>query len=169
MAAKTEAQIPNEPPQYDPEVAKAIHEFLNPQPEPILTIEKSESAFMKVEREKKEAAARKAAQKPRVQVAVQVVTQVNGDCWAVAEQMTISQFGATQWPAMRDLIRRESNCNPNARNPSSGACGVPQALPCSKLTDRSLEGQIRWMLNYVAARYGTPSGAIAFHNSHNWY
>jgi hypothetical protein len=69
------------------------------------------------------------------------------------------------------LITKESGCRPNAVNPSSGACGIPQALPCSKLpcTLQDPVCQLRWMSQYVANRYGSWSAARAWHQSHNWY
>lgn len=70
-----------------------------------------------------------------------------------------------------ELIRRESNCNPNAVNPSSGACGVAQELPCGKSGCSIGDGacQVKWMAGYVEARYGSWAGAVAFHNANNWY
>lgn len=72
---------------------------------------------------------------------------------------------------MLQLIRRESNCRPEAVNPSSGACGISQALPCSKM-GCSLEDpvcQIGWMDNYIQNRYGSWEEALAFHYINNWY
>ncbi len=87
----------------------------------------------------------------------------------LAHQMTVQMYGEDYWPAMDALIRRESNYNLNSVNRSSGACGLPQALPCSKLRDRSAEGQIAWMLNYIAARYNNPIRALEHHNLFHWY
>ena len=67
------------------------------------------------------------------------------------------------------LIMRESGCNPNARNASSGACGIPQALPCSKLGTSNPVAQIVWMQNYVNNRYGSWANAVAHSNSQGWY
>jgi hypothetical protein len=94
------------------------------------------------------------------------VTQVaiSGSChdW-------MTQAGVADIVNAYTLIMRESGCNPNAVNRSSGACGIPQALPCSKLGTNDPIEQIRWMQNYVFARYGSWANAVAFHNSHNWY
>jgi hypothetical protein len=70
-----------------------------------------------------------------------------------------------------NLISRESGCNPNAVNPSSGACGVAQELPCGKSGCAMGDGacQVAWMNQYVVQRYGSWAGAIGWHNSHNWY
>lgn len=74
-----------------------------------------------------------------------------------------------EWNALRELVQRESGWNPNAINPSSGACGLFQALPCSKMGGMEIGNQIRWGLNYIAERYGSPSSALAHHDANNWY
>lgn len=81
----------------------------------------------------------------------------------------MNQAGITDQGNAYILIMRESGCNPNAVNRSSGACGIPQALPCSKLGTSDPVEQLRWMQGYVVARYGSWANAVAFHNSHNWY
>lgn len=92
-----------------------------------------------------------------------------GNAEAIAQAMTTARFGAAEWPAMRNIWMRESGFNPNARNPHSGACGIPQALPCGKIPDMSTTGQIEWGLGYIKSRYGTPSNAWAFWQAHHWY
>lgn len=67
------------------------------------------------------------------------------------------------------LINRESGCNPNSINRSSGACGIPQALPCSKLGTSDPVKQIIWMNNYVLNRYGSWASAVSHSNSMGWY
>ena len=98
--------------------------------------------------------------------AVASAVAVSGTCadW-------ISQAGVSDVASAIELIRRESGCNPNAVNRSSGACGIAQELPCGK-SGCGLGNpvcQIKWMQNYVNARYGGWANAIAWHNSHNWY
>lgn len=83
--------------------------------------------------------------------------------------MNAALFGDSQWPALYALWNRESGWNPAARNRFSGACGIPQALPCAKISDQSVEGQIGWGLQYIKGRYGTPSNAWQFWVSHGWY
>lgn len=81
----------------------------------------------------------------------------------------------TQWPYWLDLGNRESGWRWNALNPSSGAYGIPQSLPGSKMATsgpdwRTNAGtQVDWMAGYIAERYGGPHGAISWHNAHNWY
>lgn len=67
------------------------------------------------------------------------------------------------------LIMKESGCNPNSVNKSSGACGIPQALPCSKLGTSDPIAQIQWMQNYCIRRYGSWAGAVAHSKSVGWY
>lgn len=88
----------------------------------------------------------------------------NCDSW-------IAAAGISDTASARELIRRESGCDPYARNSSSGACGIAQELPCGKSGCSLGDGacQIRWMNSYVVGRYGSWSGAISFHNANNWY
>lgn len=73
------------------------------------------------------------------------------------------------------LWNRESHWNPSAHNRRSGAHGIPQALPGSKMasegSDWSSNGktQIRWGLKYIKGRYGSPSNAWSHSESHGWY
>lgn len=84
--------------------------------------------------------------------------------------------GRDQRRCLRDLGHRESGWDETATNPSSGAGGIPQALPKSKMGSRAqgsgwraAYAQVKWMLDYIRGRYGNPCGAVSFHNSHNWY
>lgn len=82
-----------------------------------------------------------------------------------------------QWLCLEKLWTNESNWRTNAANRSSGAHGIPQSLPASKmrshgddyLTNPSV--QIAWGLDYIANRYGTPCNALSFWNSKSphWY
>lgn len=87
---------------------------------------------------------------------------------SLGREMNAAMFGEDDWPALNKLWTRESNWNVNARN-ASGACGIPQALPCSKIPDMSPQGQITWGLGYIKARYGTPQAAWAHSQSYGWY
>lgn len=87
----------------------------------------------------------------------------------------IIKAGITEVASAKELIRRESGCNPFARNASSGAYGIPQSLPAEKMASAGSDWQTNpvtqlvWMKNYTLSRYGSFANAIAFHNSHNWY
>jgi hypothetical protein len=84
-------------------------------------------------------------------------------------------FGLDQMPCLDKMWTRESNWRTEARNPSSGAGGIPQALPMSKMAAFGSDyrtnpaTQIKWGLDYIEKRYSTPCGAWAFWQSHNWY
>jgi len=90
--------------------------------------------------------------------------QAAGSC-----QEWMNQAGITDQGNAYILIMRESGCNPNAVNKSSGACGIPQALPCSKLGTSEPVEQLRWMQNYVVRRYGSWANAVAHSTSVGWY
>lgn len=83
----------------------------------------------------------------------------------------IAGAGITDLSNASYLIGEESGCNPYAVNPSSGACGVGQALPCSKTGCEMGDGacQIRWMNSYVQGRYGSWQAAADHHRRSNWY
>jgi phage-related protein len=99
----------------------------------------------------------------------------------LAQAMVAARWGMGQWPAFNALEMREAGYNPFATNPSSGAFGIPQALPPSKLPPaaRSLSvagslmnmaaAQLQWMLGYISDRYGNPAGAWAHEQAFNWY
>ena len=79
---------------------------------------------------------------------------------------------------MYSLIKlwdRESGWNPNSHNGGSGAHGIPQALPASKMASEGSDyytngnTQIRWGLKYIAGRYGSPSNAWSHFCSNGWY
>lgn len=80
-----------------------------------------------------------------------------------------------QWSALKVLWEKESNWNHRARNPSSGAHGIPQSLPASKMRSEGADyltnprTQIAWGLKYIRQRYGNPGRALSFHHRNNWY
>ena len=84
-------------------------------------------------------------------------------------------FGDDQFGCLVSLWARESGWRVNAQNRSSGAYGIPQALPGSKMArfgddwQTNPATQIRWGLSYIQGRYGSPCGAWEFFGSHNWY
>lgn len=95
---------------------------------------------------------------------------------ALGHQMMLAYgFGEDQWPCLYNLWMRESGWKTTAGNQSSGAYGIPQALPASKmatvgpdyLTDAAT--QITWGLGYVKGRYGTPCGAWSSFQAKGWY
>lgn len=80
-------------------------------------------------------------------------------------------MGQDQFSCLVALWNRESGWNVYASNPS-GAYGIPQALPGSKMGagwQTSATVQINWGLGYISGRYGTPCGAWAHSQSSGWY
>jgi len=80
-----------------------------------------------------------------------------------------------QFSCLVKLWERESNWRLTATNKSSGAYGIPQSLPASKMASAgadwrtNAETQIKWGLGYIEGRYGSPCAALAHSDSHNWY
>lgn len=80
-----------------------------------------------------------------------------------------------EYYALASIIVRESGWNVHATNPSSGAYGIPQALPGSKMASAGQNWQnngytqLRWMVSYCRSTYGSISSAWAFWQAHGWY
>jgi hypothetical protein len=83
-------------------------------------------------------------------------------------------FSTGEMAALDPLWQHESGWSTSAAN-SSGAYGIPQALPGSKMATAGSDWQtnpatqISWGLSYIKGRYGSPSAAWSFWRSHNWY
>jgi hypothetical protein len=84
-------------------------------------------------------------------------------------------FGLDQFPCLDKLFKKESGWNYKATNRSSGAYGIPQALPGSKMASVASDWktnpatQIKWGLGYIEGRYDTPCGAWSHSQSTGWY
>ncbi|MFJ3230070.1 transglycosylase SLT domain-containing protein [Streptomyces sp. NPDC086787] len=82
---------------------------------------------------------------------------------------------AAQYNAFSKIVEHESGWNANATNASSGAYGLVQALPGTKMASAGSDWktnpatQIKWGLDYMKSRYGSPVGAWNFWQSHGWY
>jgi len=142
----------------------------------------------------KAAAARKAAEQAAAQQAAESAQQAqatptaeptqpattvsvpSGSAQQVAQQM-LSQYGwsASQFSCLQPLWALESGWSVTAENPSSGAYGIPQALPGSKMASAGSDWQtdaatqIRWGLTYIKGLYGSPCGAWAHEQADGWY
>lgn len=96
---------------------------------------------------------------------------------AIARDLMASMYGwgDDQFGCLVDLWNKESGWNVYATNPSSGAYGIPQALPGSKMGTAGADWQtnaatqIKWGLGYISGRYGTPCGAWSHSASVGWY
>ena len=84
-------------------------------------------------------------------------------------------MGDDQYSCLVALWNRESGWNVYANNSSSGAYGIPQALPGSKMASAGADWatnpatQISWGLSYITSRYGNPCGAWAHSETVGWY
>ncbi|QRV01981.1 G5 domain-containing protein [Arcanobacterium phocisimile] len=99
-----------------------------------------------------------------------------GTARAIAAEMVAARGWSTaEFSCLDQLWQRESGWNHLANNPSSGAYGIPQSLPGSKMASAGADWQtnpatqITWGLGYISGRYGTPCGALGHSHSVGWY
>jgi hypothetical protein len=98
-----------------------------------------------------------------------------GTAQSIADGLLSSYgFASSQWGCLDDLWQRESGWVYNAEN-ASGAYGIPQALPGSKMASAGPDWQtdpttqIKWGLGYIKSTYGTPCGAWSHEEADGWY
>jgi hypothetical protein len=98
------------------------------------------------------------------------------DPQAIADALLPSYgWSSSEMSCLVPLWMGESGWRVSAENSSSGAYGIPQALPGSKMAAAgadwrtSAETQIKWGLGYIQERYGSPCGAWGFKQGHGWY
>jgi hypothetical protein len=97
------------------------------------------------------------------------------DTLYMAKRYAKAVLGPTQYACIDAIFTRESNWNYRARNPKSGAYGIPQALPGSKMAAFGSNWryspmiQTKWGIWYVNTRYGSACQAYAFMLEHGWY
>ena len=95
----------------------------------------------------------------------------------VAKSILLDEYGFAEkeYKCLNQLWTKESNWNYKSRNKKSGAHGIPQALPASKMNVVSTDWrtnpvtQIRWGLRYISIRYETPCKALSKHKRSNYY
>ncbi|HEY0249029.1 MAG TPA: lytic transglycosylase domain-containing protein [Gryllotalpicola sp.] len=121
------------------------------------------------------AAAPVAPAAPAAPVAPAAPPAAPGTAQAYAQQLLAGMgMGDDQFSCLVSLWNRESGWNTHASNPS-GAYGIPQALPGSKMSSagpdwqNSYETQVNWGMGYIQGRYGTPCGAWGHSQSTGWY
>jgi hypothetical protein len=102
--------------------------------------------------------------------------QPSGNPQQIASAMLGSYgWSSSEFGCLVSLWNVESGWNPYASNPSSGAYGIPQALPGSKMASAGPDWQsnaatqIRWGLGYIKSLYGSPCGAWAHEQASGWY
>ena len=87
------------------------------------------------------------------------------------EWMTAAGIAESDWPYVDYIVSHESGWNPNATNAGSGACGLVQALPCSKVPGNGYDpvDNLKWATGYATGRYGSWGGAYNFWSSNHWW
>ena len=84
-------------------------------------------------------------------------------------------WSGQQWSCLSNLWQRESRFQTTIRNSRSGAYGIPQALPASKMATAGADWrvnpvtQVQWGLGYIAQRYGSPCDAWSYWKRHMSY
>ena len=122
-----------------------------------------------------QAAAEQAAATPPAVQQVTVQQVPAGAPQQIAAQM-LAQYGwAGQFSCLDSLWQQESGWNVYAENPTSGAYGIPQALPGAKMASAGSDWQsdaatqIRWGLGYIQGSYGSPCAAWGHEEAYGWY
>ncbi|MEU9198453.1 transglycosylase SLT domain-containing protein [Streptomyces sp. NPDC048332] len=132
----------------------------------------AEDKLAKERQEKAERAER--ASRSEVRSASAFATQGS---YSVAEVQAMARqmIPGDQFQCFSNIVNHESSWNYRASNPSSGAYGLVQALPGSKMASAGADWQtnpatqIKWGLNYMDSRYGSPCGAWSFWQANHWY
>lgn len=141
--------------------------------------EKREALERKRERARQRAIARREARERAAERAAREQERealYSGDPRAIAQSM-LGDYGwaASEFSCLDALWERESGWDSHASNPSSGAYGIPQALPGSKMASAGSDWednpatQIEWGLGYISDRYGSPCGAWDHAEANGWY
>ncbi|KMS77818.1 transglycosylase SLT domain-containing protein [Streptomyces leeuwenhoekii] len=145
----------------------------------------AETAIAKKEAAEKEKAAKEAAEREREKQEAAASRDASRDAssFAVQGSYTIAQIQAMarqmvpggQFQCFSNIVNHESSWNYKAVNPSSGAYGLFQALPAGKYASAGADWQtnpatqIKWGLNYMNERYGSPCDAWSFWQANHWY
>ncbi|MEV7387749.1 MULTISPECIES: transglycosylase SLT domain-containing protein [unclassified Streptomyces] len=131
----------------------------------------------------KKAAAEQAAKDAKERAQAKTEASRSASSFPVQSSYTIAQVQAMakqmvasgQYQCFSDIVNTESSWNYQAVNASSGAYGLVQALPGSKMSSAGADWQtnpatqIKWGLNYMNSRYGSPCAAWQFHLANGWY
>lgn len=107
---------------------------------------------------------------------VQAKTYTKKECKEYAYKQVLKKgWSVSDYNNLVKLWNKESNWNAKARNKRSGACGIPQAYPCSKMKKygkdykTNCKVQINWGLDYIKKRYKTPTRAWKHFQKKRWY
>jgi len=144
--------------------------------------ESARKAAAKSAIEKKELA-EKAAKEAKARAEAKEKASRSSSSFPVQSSYTVAQIQAMassmvpsgQFQCFSNIVDHESSWNYQAVNASSGAYGLFQALPGSKMSSVGSDWQtnpatqIKWGLNYMDSRYGSPCEAWSFWQANNWY
>lgn len=141
-----------------------------------IAAEKKRIAAEKARKAAEEAARIEAEKKAAAAAALAAVNTVEG-AKATARDMAASRYGwgEGEFSCLSSLWQKESGWNYQAYNASSGATGIPQALPGSKMATAGADWrtnaatQIAWGLDYIQRAYGSPCSAWGHSQAVNWY
>ena len=109
-------------------------------------------------------------------LSINAKTYTKQECKQYASTQVIKRgWSIKDYKDLVNLWNKESNWNYKAINRHSGACGIPQALPCKKMKKygsdyrTNCKTQIKWGLAYIKSRYKTPSKAWNHFKRKKWY
>lgn len=113
---------------------------------------------------------------PAVTRSVPAITGTPTSAQEYAHTQVIQRgWSENDYSCLVNLWQRESNWNASAMNKSSGAYGIPQSLPGSKMASAGADWesnpntQVNWGLTYISDRYSTPCDAWSHSESVGWY
>ncbi|MRG60058.1 lytic transglycosylase domain-containing protein [Agromyces sp. CFH 90414] len=162
------------------EVAAAVAEFDRLEAERLAAEQAAREAAARLAAEQataeRAAAERDAPSSPRAPAGTPAPPGNPSEAQAIARDMIAARYGwgEDQFGCLVAVWSYESGWRVNASNPS-GAYGIPQALPGSKMSSHGADWQtnaatqISWGIDYIAGRYGNPCGAWAHIQSVGWY
>ncbi|MFF2959369.1 lytic transglycosylase domain-containing protein [Streptomyces sp. NPDC057963] len=135
---------------------------------------KKQAAEDKLEKERK---AKKDAERASRSEMRSASTFAQQGSYTVAEIQAMARqiVPADQFQCFSNIVNHESTWNYRASNPSSGAYGLVQALPGSKMSTAGADWQtnpatqIKWGLSYMNGKYQSPCGAWSFWQANHWY
>jgi hypothetical protein len=136
-----------------------------PPPEPVVDETESSAVVKSTKSKSKSSASAPVAGKPDPGTAKGIA----------ADMISARGLGSGEYDCLVSLWNKESGWNVYANNPSSGAYGIPQSLPGSKMATAGGDWQtnpatqITWGLDYIKRAYGTPCSAWAHSVKRNWY
>ncbi|GAA1231168.1 transglycosylase SLT domain-containing protein [Kitasatospora nipponensis] len=120
-------------------------------------------------------AAARAAAKSQLSTTTDSAPTAGSSTGGSPQSIAAGMMDSTQFQCFSNIVTRESGWNITARNPSSGAYGLVQALPGSKMASAGSDWQtnpatqIKWGLGYMNATYGSPCDAWSFWQVHHAY